>query len=275
MSGRVTRDTSGSSSDSETSGGPADVAGGHSPLGAVGQDRDVRSSGSGGGGRSSRGSLTSPGHTEESRGLGAKPRKKTEGKEGKGGKHHTRKGIEWNKKDRRAAKVHRGEGQRLAAERAARAAAEEAAMAAKDAAEGRGGNKKDDGLGLIVLRTKGPRTRHHGHGHHRKNEPKHGDTDHHMSGIDRLCLLLGTAVAVGGSLATLVSLLSSILSSDTAGPPVNGTREGASAASGSVWKDYHDNVDLAFMVMHLFLSMLVLAVWCAYKFSDRGKKRKK
>uniref|UniRef100_UPI001F5E679D hypothetical protein n=1 Tax=Candidatus Ichthyocystis sparus TaxID=1561004 RepID=UPI001F5E679D len=269
----VTRDTSGSSSDSETSGGPADVAGGHSPLGAVGQDRDVRSSGSGGGGRSSRGSLTSPGHTEESRGLGAKPRKKTEGKEGKGSKRHTGKGIEWNKKDRRAAKTHRGEGQRLAAERAARANAEEAAVAAKDAAEGRGGDKKDDGSGLIVLRTKGPRTRHHGHGHHRKSEPKHGDTDRHMSGIDRLCFLLGAVVAVGGSLATLVSLLSSVLSSDTAGP-VNGTRESASA-SGSVRKGYYYNDDLTYMVMHLLFSMLVLALWCAYKFSNKGKKHKK
>uniref|UniRef100_UPI00159EEBB8 hypothetical protein n=1 Tax=Candidatus Ichthyocystis sparus TaxID=1561004 RepID=UPI00159EEBB8 len=73
--------------------------------------------------------LTSPGH-DESRGLGARPRRKTEGKEGKGSKHHHHhagKGVEWNKKDRRAAKVHRGEGQKLAAERAAR-----------DAAQGRG-----------------------------------------------------------------------------------------------------------------------------------------
>ncbi|WP_278183830.1 MULTISPECIES: hypothetical protein [Candidatus Ichthyocystis] len=44
MSDRIPRDVSGSSSDSEASSGPADVGGGHASLGAVGQDRDVRSS---------------------------------------------------------------------------------------------------------------------------------------------------------------------------------------------------------------------------------------
>ncbi|WP_242641783.1 hypothetical protein, partial [Candidatus Ichthyocystis sparus] len=149
MSDRITRDVSGSSSDSEASGEPANVGEGRSPLGAVGQDRNVKSSKSGDDGRSSRGSLTSPGHAE-SRGLGARPRRKTEEKEGKGSKHHhhTGKGTEWNKKDRRAARVHRGKGQKIAAERAAVEAAERAAKDAKDTAEGKGKDKsKDDGSG--------------------------------------------------------------------------------------------------------------------------------
>ncbi|WP_092460216.1 hypothetical protein [Candidatus Ichthyocystis sparus] len=274
MSDRITRDVSGSSSDSEASGEPANVGEGHSPLGAVGQDRDVRSTESGCG-RSSRSSLTSPGH-DESRGLGARPRRKTEGKEGKGSKrhhHHAGKGVEWNKKDRRAARVHRGEGQKLAAERAAEAAAEEAARNARDAAEGRGRDKRDDGSGLIATRTKGPRTHHH-HGHHhhgRRTEPKHGTIDSRMGRFGRLCSFLATSVTVGGPLAALACLVS-ILSSNTAGP-VNNTQESASA-SGPVG-EVNSRRQVAFMVVYILLSMFVLAVSCAHRFSNKDRKRKK
>lgn len=125
MSDRLTLGISDSGSDSET-GDPTDNAGeGGSSLGAVGQDRDGRSGKSGGGDRSSRGSLTSPGHIGPQE-LGARPRKKT-GVKGEKDSKPTAKGVVWNKKDRKRAKCYKGKGQQLAAERAA-----------KDAAQGRG-----------------------------------------------------------------------------------------------------------------------------------------
>ncbi|WP_141663066.1 hypothetical protein, partial [Candidatus Ichthyocystis sparus] len=257
MSDRIARDVSGSSSDSEASSEPDGVgAGGHSPLGAVGQDRDVRSTESGGGGSSSRGSLTSPGH-DESRGLGARPRRKTEGKEGKGSKrhhHHAGKGVEWNKKDRRAARVHRGEGQKLAAGRAAEAAAEEAARNARDAAEGRGRDKRDDGSGLIATRAEGPRTHHHGHHHGKRTEPKHGKIDTHTGRLGKVCSFLVTAVAIGGPLAALMSLLS-IISNYTAGP---GTQGSTSASDPALGRGTGPRQVLP-MVVYLLLSMCVIA----------------
>uniref|UniRef100_UPI001F5FBD99 hypothetical protein n=1 Tax=Candidatus Ichthyocystis sparus TaxID=1561004 RepID=UPI001F5FBD99 len=257
MSDRITRDVSGSGSDSEASSEPDGVgAGDHSPLGAVGQDRDVgRSSESAGGGRSSRSSLTSPGH-DESRGLGARPRRRTEGKEGKGSKHHHTggKGIEWNKKDRRSAKAHRGKGQKIAAERAAERAAEEAARDARDAAEGRGRDKRDDGSGLIVTRAEGPRTHHRGHHHGKRTEPKYGRIDPHMGRSGRLCFFLVTAVAIGGPLAALMSLLS-IISSYTAGP---GTQGSTSASDPALGRGTGPRQVLP-MVVYLLLSMCVIA----------------
>ncbi|WP_092411491.1 hypothetical protein [Candidatus Ichthyocystis sparus] len=120
MSDRITRNVSGSgggSSDSEDS-GHADVGGGGSPLGAIGQDGGEH--GKSGGDSHGRGSLqggagcSGPGYVA----LGAQPKKRSGKKEEKGGRATgTGKGVEWHKKDRRAAKVYKGKGQKMAADR--------------------------------------------------------------------------------------------------------------------------------------------------------------
>ncbi|WP_092460366.1 hypothetical protein [Candidatus Ichthyocystis sparus] len=124
MSDRITLGASDSSSDSEAGEPTNDVGGNSSSLGAVGQDRGRRSGESGSGGRSGRGSLTSPGRAGQQE-LGAKPKKWTGRKEERGSKA-TGKGVVWNKEDRRRAKLHRGKGQKLAADRAAARVGEEA-----------------------------------------------------------------------------------------------------------------------------------------------------
>lgn len=107
-----------SSSDSEVD---EDTTAGDSPLRAVGQDKDGSSksgSGNGSGGVSSPTSVS-----DKSRALGARPKERPTGEEGGGEPTHRRgkgKGVEWNKNDRRSAKVHKGQGQRLAADRAAK-----------------------------------------------------------------------------------------------------------------------------------------------------------
>ncbi|WP_092415457.1 hypothetical protein [Candidatus Ichthyocystis sparus] len=116
MSDRVVRNVD-SGSNSGAGRPTGNVGGDDSSLRAVDQDRDGESGRLESAGRSSRGSLASPGHVE-SRELGAKPRKRAERKEEKAARS-TGKGVEWNKKDRKAAKLHKGKGQKIAAERAA------------------------------------------------------------------------------------------------------------------------------------------------------------
>ncbi|WP_176696857.1 hypothetical protein, partial [Candidatus Ichthyocystis sparus] len=120
--------------------------GDNSSLGAVGQDgRECRKLGDAGPGGSS---------SQEPRylALGARPKKKSAKKEGEGSRGSTKgktKGAEWTKKDRRAARLHKGRGQELAAERAAE-------VAARTAAECKDKEKEveveGDGSGLTALR---------------------------------------------------------------------------------------------------------------------------
>ncbi|WP_092487859.1 hypothetical protein [Candidatus Ichthyocystis hellenicum] len=264
MSDRITRSVSGSSSDSEAGESSDDVSGHDSSLGATGQDRDGRSGESGSGGRSSS-SLTSPGHVE-SRELGAKPRKKTEGREGKGSKH-TGKGVVWDKKDRKGAKFYRGKGQMLAAERAARDAAEGAAKAAKAAAEGKG---KEDGSGLVALRAVGPRTKHH---HGRKTDSHHGGTTAGRNVLGKAFsgFIISVAMLLG-PLSALLSLIS-LLSSDTS---VNNTQESTSSDVTKTASGGGYSPQTVFMVAYLFISICVIAfLVCTRGSSNKDKKHKR
>ncbi|WP_141663306.1 hypothetical protein, partial [Candidatus Ichthyocystis sparus] len=124
-------------------------------------------------------------------------------------------------------------------------------------------------MGLIVVRAEGPRTHHHGHHHHaRRAEPKHSSIDHHMGRFGRLFSFLATSVTVGGPIAALVSLISVLSSSNTAGP-VNNSQESASASSPVLGGGSSRQV--VFMVVYLLLSMCLLAMWCAHRFSSKGK----
>ncbi|WP_092411263.1 MULTISPECIES: hypothetical protein [Candidatus Ichthyocystis] len=271
MSDRVASGVSDSGSSDSENNETAGVGRGSSPLGTTGQDKDG-SSKSEGGSSPSRGSLASPGR--EPLELGARPKEgsdKRGEKGGKGGKR-TGKGIEWNKKDRRRAKFYRGRGQEFAAERAAKTAAEEAARAAKDAAEGRGGDKRDDGSGLIVLRAEGPRTHHHGHHSHRRTKPERGDIDPDMGRFGNLFgglyLLLFIVTLLGAPIAALVCLLD--MASDAAE-----TQGDAPPTTGPVLRSgYYRAVAIA--VMYLILLTCVIALTCAASgSSSKNKKRKK
>ncbi len=113
MTDRITLSVSDSSSDSEI--GESDTnKGGDTTLGAVDQDKDWDSK-SGNANRISRGSLSAPKRVGSMM-LGARPKERTEIK-------HPGKGVEWVKRDRRSAKLHKGKGQKIAADRAAKAAA--------------------------------------------------------------------------------------------------------------------------------------------------------
>ncbi|WP_139057464.1 MULTISPECIES: hypothetical protein [Candidatus Ichthyocystis] len=113
MYDKITRGVSYDSSGPETDGSTAN-GGGNSPLGEIGQDKDGDGK-SGNSGKTSGGSLQAPGHFgPEYVVLGAKPRKKSE-KKAEGEPTKRRKGVEWNKKDRKAARVYRGQGQKMAA----------------------------------------------------------------------------------------------------------------------------------------------------------------
>lgn len=110
--------SSSSSSDSEVN---EDTAAGDSSLRAVGQDED--SSSKSGGGNGSGGVSSPTSRSDKSRALGARPKERPTGERVGEPTLRRGKGVEWNRKDRRSAKVHKGRGQILAADRAAKSSA--------------------------------------------------------------------------------------------------------------------------------------------------------
>ncbi|WP_176696443.1 hypothetical protein, partial [Candidatus Ichthyocystis sparus] len=67
------------------------------------------------------GGVSSPtSRSDKSRALGARPKERPTGERVGEPTLRRGKGVEWNKNDRRSAKVHKGQGQRLAADRAAK-----------------------------------------------------------------------------------------------------------------------------------------------------------
>ncbi|WP_141663413.1 hypothetical protein [Candidatus Ichthyocystis sparus] len=250
MSGRISLSASGGSSSSSEADEPAGDGGDNSSLGAVGQDgRECRKLGDAGPGGSS---------SQEPRylALGARPKKKSAKKEGGGSRGSTEgKGVVWVKRDRRAARLHRGRGQELAAERAAEVAARAAAKWKEKEKEV---GVEGDGSGLTALRYEDTEQRGtHGRVGGRKKITLMSDIRHDFRrygvGVSLFFLLLIGAFFLGPPILLIAFALSNILENSKD----SGQKDGSVSAS---FRRKFDYLLLVLSVMYLLLVLKRIAM---------------
>ncbi|WP_141663864.1 hypothetical protein [Candidatus Ichthyocystis sparus] len=246
MSGRISLSASGGSSSSSEADEPAGNGGDNSSLGAVGQDgRECSKLGDAGPGGSS---------SQQPRylALGARPKKKPAKKEGEGSKVSTKgKGVVWVKIDRRAARLHRGRGQELAAEVAARAAAKWKEKEKEVGVEG-------DGSGLTALRYEDTEQRGtHGRVGGRKKITLMSDIRHDFRrygvGVSLFFLLLIGAFFLGPPILLIAFALSNILENSKD----SGQKDGSVSAS---FRRKFNYLLLVLSVMYLLLVLKRIAM---------------